>query len=265
MPFYTIFQVIVFNAFENIFVVSLIKYSKDFVLLSSFFLYILGTRKSFYLINYKFSILDKLTEGIVHRDLKAGKGKFLEDLKEKPIDEVLPVLRAKLQEWAVLTHERVTGSSGYHPGQFERASALLDTGDVKCWGGGGAGQLGYASTDSKGDEAGDVESTSQCVHAIDNLPTQQERHQARKKRFSTMLFHLMGDRAIPELFIKHPICGTDQPAAIISTFVNARQTWRDSEACKEARESSEKKDPRKRPSPRKFWLRGKQKRAEEQC
>jgi hypothetical protein len=111
----------------------------------------------------------------------------------------------------------------------------------------------------------DPKSWCDKLHAIDNLPTQQERHQARKKRFSTMLFHLMGDRAIPELFIKHPICGTDQAAAIISTFVNARQTWRDSEACKEAREISEKKDPRKRPSQRKFWLRGKQKRAEEQC
>ena len=105
------------------------------------------------------------------------------------------------------------------------------------------------------------------LHAIDNLPTQQERHQARKKRFSTMLFHLMGDRAIPELFIKHPICGTDQPAAIISTFVNARQTWRNSEACKEARQISEKKQwrsPKKRPSQRNFLQRGKQKHAEEQ-
>ena len=105
------------------------------------------------------------------------------------------------------------------------------------------------------------------LHAIDNLPTQQERHQARKKRFSTMLFHLMGDRAIPELFIKHPICGTDQPAAIISTFVNARQTWRNSEACKEARQISEKKkwrSPKKRPSQRNFLQRGKQKHAEEQ-
>ena len=105
------------------------------------------------------------------------------------------------------------------------------------------------------------------LHAIDNLPTQQEKHQARKKRFSTMLFHLMGDRAIPELFIKHPICGTDQPAAIISTFVNARQTWRNSEACKEARQISEKKEwrsPRKRPSQRNFLQRGKQKHAEEQ-
>ena len=113
----------------------------------------------------------------------------------------------------------------------------------------------------------DPKSWCDKLHAIDNLPTPQEKHQARKKRFSTMLFHLMGDRAIPELFIKHPICGTDQPAAIISTFVNARQTWRSSEACKEAREISKKKDwrsPRKRPSQRNFLQRGKQKRDEEQ-
>ena len=60
LPFYTIFQVIVFNAFENIFIVSIIKYSKDFVLLSSFILYIIGTRESFFNRSFKFSILDKL-------------------------------------------------------------------------------------------------------------------------------------------------------------------------------------------------------------
>ncbi|MFL2665780.1 MAG: hypothetical protein ACJ0NM_00110 [Flavobacteriaceae bacterium] len=60
LPFYTIFQVIIFNAFENIFIISLIKYSKDFVLLSSFILYIIGTRESFFNRGFKFSILDKL-------------------------------------------------------------------------------------------------------------------------------------------------------------------------------------------------------------
>merc|ERR1719482_2034153 len=37
--------------------------------------------------------------GVTRMFLKAGKGKFLEDLKEKPIDEVLPVLKAKMLEW----------------------------------------------------------------------------------------------------------------------------------------------------------------------
>ena len=31
--------------------------------------------------------------------LRAGKGKFLEDLKEKPVDEVLPILKRKMKEW----------------------------------------------------------------------------------------------------------------------------------------------------------------------
>ena len=38
--------------------------------------------------------------------LKAGKGKFLEDLKDKPVDEVLPVLTLTLSltaRWLSLT------------------------------------------------------------------------------------------------------------------------------------------------------------------
>ena len=37
--------------------------------------------------------------GVSKMFLKAGKGRFLEDLKEKPVDEILPVLKAKLVEW----------------------------------------------------------------------------------------------------------------------------------------------------------------------
>ncbi len=82
LPFYTIFQVIVFNAFENIFIVSLIKYSKDFVLLSSFILYIIGTRESFFNRSFKFSILDKLIVSflclvLVYLFLPLGEGTFI--------------------------------------------------------------------------------------------------------------------------------------------------------------------------------------------
>ena len=82
LPFYTIFQVIVFNAFENIFIVSLIKYSKDFVLLSSFILYIIGTRESFFNRSFKFSILDKLIVSflclvLVYLFLPLGEGAFI--------------------------------------------------------------------------------------------------------------------------------------------------------------------------------------------
>ncbi len=37
--------------------------------------------------------------GVTKMFMRAGKGKFLEDLKEKPVDEVLPVLKRKLVEW----------------------------------------------------------------------------------------------------------------------------------------------------------------------
>ena len=37
--------------------------------------------------------------GVSKMFLKAGKGKFLEDLKDKPVNEVLPVLKRKMAEW----------------------------------------------------------------------------------------------------------------------------------------------------------------------
>lgn len=60
LPFYTTFQIIVFNAFNNVLLVNLIKYSKDFVFFTSFVLFILGTRKSLLDTEIKLSFLDKL-------------------------------------------------------------------------------------------------------------------------------------------------------------------------------------------------------------
>ena len=60
LPFYTVFQIIVFNAFENIVLINSIKYSKDFVFFSSFILFIIGTKHSFIYRTFYFSILDKL-------------------------------------------------------------------------------------------------------------------------------------------------------------------------------------------------------------
>ena len=37
--------------------------------------------------------------GVTKMFLKAGRGKFMEDLKEKPIEEILPVLKQKMIEW----------------------------------------------------------------------------------------------------------------------------------------------------------------------
>ena len=60
LPFYTIFQITVFNAFENIVLINSIKYSKDFVFFSSFILFIIGTKRSFINRTFNFSVLDKL-------------------------------------------------------------------------------------------------------------------------------------------------------------------------------------------------------------
>ena len=60
LPFYTIFQVIVFNAFENTILVNSIKYSKDFIFYSSFILFLLGSNKSILQKKFSFSTLDKL-------------------------------------------------------------------------------------------------------------------------------------------------------------------------------------------------------------
>ena len=60
LPFYTVFQITVFNAFENITLINSIKYSKDFVFFSSFILFIIGTKHSIIYRTFYFSILDKL-------------------------------------------------------------------------------------------------------------------------------------------------------------------------------------------------------------
>lgn len=60
LPFYTVFQITVFNAFENIVLINSIKYSKDFVFFSSFILFIIGTKHSFINKTFNFSVLDKL-------------------------------------------------------------------------------------------------------------------------------------------------------------------------------------------------------------
>ena len=60
LPFYTIFQIIILNAFDNVFLVNLIKYSKDFVFISSFLIFIFGLNKAFFQKTYSFTLLDKM-------------------------------------------------------------------------------------------------------------------------------------------------------------------------------------------------------------
>ena len=60
LPVYFIFQLIVFDFSENVLLVDLIKYSKDFVIFSSFFIVFFGSKKDFFLKELKTTFLDKI-------------------------------------------------------------------------------------------------------------------------------------------------------------------------------------------------------------
>ena len=59
LPVYFIFQLIVFDFSENVLLVDLIKYSKDFVIFSSFFIVFFGSKKDFFSTELKTTFLDK--------------------------------------------------------------------------------------------------------------------------------------------------------------------------------------------------------------
>lgn len=102
------------------------------------------------------------------------------------------------------------------------------------------------------------------LQSIRELPTPQQRHLALKSKFNTMLFQLMGEKALAETFIKFPISCTDQPAPILRRFADAWKTWRTSPERNNAREVStkkEKRDPDRRLGAQKYWLIQRQKSA----
>jgi len=59
LPVYFIFQLIVFDFSKNVLLVDLIKYSKDFVIFSSFFIVFFGSKKDFFSTELKTTFLDK--------------------------------------------------------------------------------------------------------------------------------------------------------------------------------------------------------------
>ena len=65
LPIYSVFQLILYDAFQNTILINLFKYSKDFVLISSFLLYLTGTRQSFFNRKFKFSSFDMLILGFL--------------------------------------------------------------------------------------------------------------------------------------------------------------------------------------------------------
>ena len=82
--------------------------------------------------------------------------------------------------------------------------------------------------------------TQQSLDMIEDYRsgTRQDTHQAIKSRFSTMLFHLFGNKALVELFVRFPICSTEQPAEFLTTFAQDWQSIRDSPDHKTARDNA---------------------------
>jgi len=76
-----------------------------------------------------------------------------------------------------------------------------------------------------------------------NNPHAQRQHDACHRNFHSMLFQLMGCKALVSMFIKYPICSAQQPASILRDFAQNWQTWRDSEERKAVQQMSEKKEP----------------------
>jgi len=60
LPIYFLFQLIIFDFSKNILFVDLIKYSKDFVIFSSFIIVFFGTKQNFFSKEYKITFLDKI-------------------------------------------------------------------------------------------------------------------------------------------------------------------------------------------------------------
>ncbi len=60
LPIYTVFQLLIFKTTQNTLLIDLLKYSKDFIIYSSFLIFVIGYKKKLIDINFKITFLDKL-------------------------------------------------------------------------------------------------------------------------------------------------------------------------------------------------------------
>lgn len=63
LPFYTSFQMAIFKGFELVPLVNMLKYSKDFVFFTGFFVFVFGAKQSFVTREWQLTFLDKLILG----------------------------------------------------------------------------------------------------------------------------------------------------------------------------------------------------------
>ena len=85
LPFYTTFQLVIFKGFNLIFLVDLLKYSKDFVFFTAFFVFIFGQKESFIDREWQLTLLDKLFLGfmtltLIYAIIPLGPSSFLSKL-----------------------------------------------------------------------------------------------------------------------------------------------------------------------------------------
>ena len=65
LPFYATFQLVIFKGFNLTLLVDLLKYSKDFVFFTAFFVFIFGKKESFIDCGWQLTLLDKLFLGFM--------------------------------------------------------------------------------------------------------------------------------------------------------------------------------------------------------
>ena len=73
-------------------------------------------------------------------------------------------------------------------------------------------------------------------------PHAQRRHNACHSSFHSMLFQLMGCKALVAMFIKYPISSAQQPASLLRDFAVNWRTWRESEERKAVQQMYKKKE-----------------------
>ena len=66
----------------------------------------------------------------------------------------------------------------------------------------------------------------QSLQTVNAIKRPQEYHQACKSKINTMLFQIIGNKALVELLVRFPICGAAQPASVLKRFAKEWQTIR---------------------------------------
>ena len=67
------------------------------------------------------------------------------------------------------------------------------------------------------------ETWSNSLGAINDLKTPQIIHQSLKSAFNTMLFQMIGNKALVELFVRFPLFSAEQPGAVLSDIARVLQ------------------------------------------